>query len=243
MKTPIIFAATLAIAAAGILLLPAAASAVTLGQINTFDTNLEGWFGGQGPTPTFISTGGPAGAGDGYMQWSSEQNPIGGKNETGWTGDYLGEGIDLIEFDINNFGAGGIPKILEMRVVVFHSSDLLAWTNTVAVPVPAVSGWQHIQVSIAPADMTQVLFGPDIDPFNTPEFALADGGRLLIRHDPFDASEIGSNPLGNVGFLGIPYLLGIDNIEASQAVIPEPSRAVLLLVSVAAIGLMRRRAA
>ena len=65
---------------------------VTLGQTDTFNTNTQSW---AGANPSWTSTGGPAGAGDGFLQLHS----IGGSgpvNEETHT-ILLGAGIWVVE--------------------------------------------------------------------------------------------------------------------------------------------------
>jgi hypothetical protein len=224
------------------------AGGVTLGQVDTFGANVQGWFGGNGggAGPQRITSGGPGGAGDAYMRWSATSTPIGAKNESQWSGDYLAAGVEAIELDINNFGG----TELAMRLVLFHTSDAIAWSSTEAVAVAPFSGWTHIVLSLAPADLTNILIPGALvttPPYNTPEFTLGDSLRLLIRHDPGDGtpgagpSLVGENPNGFVGSVGNPYTIGVDNIRASMAVIPEPSRLALLVTSAMVLGFARRR--
>ena len=66
--------------------LAAPAQCITLGQIDTFESGTtEGWFAGGGPMggvppvpPTVIGDGGPGGAGDAYLQLSSNGSATAG---------------------------------------------------------------------------------------------------------------------------------------------------------------------
>ena len=58
---------------------------------------------------TNISTGGPAGAGDHYIQLTADGSNSGGKltafNRDQWLGDYLAAGVTAIEVDLLNQSA------------------------------------------------------------------------------------------------------------------------------------------
>ena len=76
------------------------ASAVVVGQIDDFqDGTTANWSNGEiiGTVPvTNVPTGGPAGAGDHYIQLTSDGSGSGGKltafNRDQWLGDYLAAG-------------------------------------------------------------------------------------------------------------------------------------------------------
>ena len=87
-----------------ILALPASADAFIIpGQIDDFQNGtLQSW--GGNAAPTNIPTGGPAGAGDRYLQLTSAPPPgpgpkLGTSNFVQWTGDYIAAGVIAVEAD------------------------------------------------------------------------------------------------------------------------------------------------
>jgi len=101
------------------LALTASVLGVTPGQTDNFeDGTTQGWTDGQGNNTANIVTGGPAGAGDNYLQVSS--GTFGGGphltvfNRSQWSGDYLAAGATNISMDLKNFGSG----FLHMRLVI-----------------------------------------------------------------------------------------------------------------------------
>ena len=96
-----------------LLLLVRPADAVIVGQIDDFqDGTTANWTNGAiiGITPvTNIATGGPAGAGDRFIQITSDGSGPGGRltvfNRDQWLGDYVSGGIKAVEVDLRNQGA------------------------------------------------------------------------------------------------------------------------------------------
>src|SRR5580704_1363575 len=90
-------------------LLPTPVSGITLGQIDTFqDASTDGWTDGSaGDNLAIVTTGGPAGFNDYFLQVSS-----GGSfpsrlitfNDSQWLGNYVAAGVTRVEMDLKNFG-------------------------------------------------------------------------------------------------------------------------------------------
>jgi hypothetical protein len=133
-------------------------AAVTLGQQDTFsDGTTQGWLqGASSPNPTTnIATGGPAGAGDRYLQnVSSGGSGAGSKmimfNQAQWTGNYTAAGVTRIDANMANFGS----TVLHMRIALKNGSDEYASTN--AVVLPADGKWYQVGFEINAGSMTQV---------------------------------------------------------------------------------------
>ena len=86
------------------------ASAVSLGQVDDFqDTTKQNWTMGRDINSSNIPTGGPAGAGDMYLESVGDGAGPGGKitifNVTQWTGNYTSVGVTTITMDLNNFSS------------------------------------------------------------------------------------------------------------------------------------------
>ena len=103
---------------ASVILQPNLGAAVVLGQIDTFqDGTLQNWDAGLGGIepdfpPVVIPDGGPAGAGDHYMQITG----IGGLPNPGsrisvvnrnlqWSGNYLAPAVNAVTLSLKNTGA------------------------------------------------------------------------------------------------------------------------------------------
>lgn len=207
-----------AFAAATLLAAPAHAT-VTLGHVDDFqDGTTQSWAGGSAPTN--IPTGGPAGAGDQYLQLSSTgTKPIGSKNEDQWIGDLTGAGVTSIEADVANFGSTD----LELRVLAIESGFASQYTSTTTITVPAGGNWIHVVFDLTAPNMTLVGGAtPDV------ATALSSVQTFLIRHQP-------GAPAGVAGAPSVVGQLGIDNITAT----PEP--ATLGLLALGGIAVLRRR--
>lgn len=202
--------------------------------VDTFeDGTTMGWFvPGLSPLPpTNVGTGGPAGAGDSYLQLQADAGlPAGGSrlsvlNGAQWTGNFRAAGIDAITMDVNNFG----PDDLVLRLF-FEDFDgpgppvNLALTLADIV-VPAGSGWMSVIFDLSPANLAGGGLG-------TVEGAMTDVDVMRIFHNPAPAF-----PGPGVGIPTVTTTLGVDNIAA---VVPEPATVVLMLTGVG-VALRRRR--
>ena len=217
-----------------LLLASTSAYSVPTGVDDFEDGTTQGWTVGTGTIPPPVNpappvnvpTGGPAGAGDSFLQLTA----LGGEgpasklsvmNLSQWTGDYLAAGITGIAMDVNNFGATGL--VLRLLLVNFPDNPGpptdFAWT-LFPVLVPANSGWLSVEFSFSAAN----LFAP----VGSPAGALSDVDELRLFHNPepaFGGPGVGAPP--------VVALLGIDNIRA----VPESSATLpLLLLGVGAVG-------
>ncbi len=151
MKIPVcVYACT------GWLLMPAAAGAITAGQLDDFqDGTTQGWISGfNNPTPPVnVSTGGPGGAGDRYLRARSNGGFGAGSklvffNNAQWTGDYIAAGVTFIEADMANFGSVS----LSMRVAFRGDGGDFSSVSTASVPADGV--WRHYVFPIQESDLT-----------------------------------------------------------------------------------------
>ena len=214
----------------------AARAQVTLGQIDTFeDGTTQGWTVGAGgaPGPVNIATGGPAGAGDNFLEVSSTGRPgPGGRlvtiNSSQWAGNYLAAGVNEITLDANNLGATDLSiRLLFADPMGGPPADVAVTSQ--ALLLPAGSGWVHASFLIDPADLVAVL--------GSASAALANATEMRIFHNP--APDFPGPP---VGIPDIAATLGVDNITA--AAVPEPGTLAFfagLVVPCAAYHIRRRR--
>lgn len=214
--------AMIALAAAPAL---AAPPPITPGQIDTFTSNTANWVNGNVVANPTLQGGGPGGAGDNYMRFSSDGSGSGGKltvfNTTQWIGDYLTPGITAIEMDLRNLGSTELQIRLGFKQVFGFGAP--GYCSTDPVILPAGSGWIRASFPIDPAAYTAIN-----DPAS---FASVFGGdmfgELRIMHATTPVLT-GTNITGS---------LGVDNIRA----VPAPSTAALLGLSLLAGGSRRRR--
>ena len=218
-----------------VLAFAAAMPAVTIGVADTFsDGTTMGWHvGGASPAqPANVSTGGPGGAGDAYLQLMS----IGGGgpgsrlsvlNDVQWAGDYLATGVYSIAMDVNNLG----PDELSLRLL-FEAfpdgggapTDVALTAN--AVVVPAGSGWRRISFEVNPWNLVSAGLG-------TPLGALSAVDVVRIFHNPAPAF-----PGPGVGIPVVTATLGVDNIVAA---VPEPGTVSMVLAGSLLVFAVRRR--
>lgn len=211
-----------------LLILARQSPAIVNGQVDTFqDGTTMGWSNGVPANLVNINTGGPAGAGDRYLQLTADGtvNGPGGHlttfNLQQWLGNYIAQGVTAIEVDLRNTGA----TTLNMRLA-FKAQNVMNSPGYLSAPVTLApgSGWQHFTFSLAQANMIAVG-GPAA--YNT-FFSTGIGDARIIN-------EVGTSNLnGDV----IVAQVSIDNIHA----VPEPATAALLLGSgLLLISAFRRR--
>lgn len=168
-----------------------------------FESGLSGWTSG-GAIVTRQTTGGPDGAGDGFLNVQSTFRNLATYNSTSaWTGDFAAIGAVAVTADLM-VPAGTTP--LSIRLVLFGPGTSPAtsprWTSTVAANVPADGVWRSYAFPLAEEDLTLVL--------NDGEYVdvIGDNLRSMIRHDTGSPSSGGTSVDGT---------LGIDNVTLAGA--------------------------
>jgi hypothetical protein len=182
-------------------------AAVTPGQVDNFNTNLQGWEAGgfTNPNPPRrIASGGPGGGSDSYMQLtSSGQFGAGGKlvvyNKSQWVGDFLGANIKSIDMQLNNLGSTD----LVLRLILLDEAHNQSLTTSSAVNLMAGSGWTSLSF---PLDATNLTGGN----FDTVMKSVTD---FSLVHSPSIIPERSFAP-------NIAAQLGVDMITAVPHVIP-----------------------
>ena len=181
------------------------ARGVQFGQIDDFqDGTAMGWsHGGQSlAPPSNVPTGGPAGAGDAYLQnLSSGTSGADSKqimfNQAQWTGDYLDAHVTRLQASMANFGA----TTLYMRVIMEGFTGSYFSTNP-AVLAPG-SGWQNVTFDLTSAGMTN-LAGD-----STPDSSVLSG----IFEVRILSSQAGFSRTGDTQNAS----LGMDNLRRTHA--------------------------
>jgi len=139
------------------------ALALTHGRVDTFSSgSTEGWVSpaANPHPPLVVASGGPAGAGDGYVFVTGMAGPprseLAALNVTQWAGDYLQAGVSELQMDCWN--AGNFALVLRIQISRF--SPLGKPTDVVVskpIVLPPGRGWVPVVVSIALNDMRTLL--------------------------------------------------------------------------------------
>jgi hypothetical protein len=208
--------------------LAGSANAILPGQIDNFEDNsLQNWSNGgafEVPPVLNIDTGGPAGAGDNFMQVTSDGSGPGQFltvfNRSQWLGDYIGLGVTAIELDLKNLGATDLTIRLGFKENAgFGASGFLSAPFSLL----ANSGWQHAVFFINTGSMTAIGAPADFNSFFANNFAEM---RII-------------NEVGNTNLTGdaVAGQMGIDNIHA----VPEPRTVLLVVAGISLFAVSRRK--
>jgi hypothetical protein len=203
--------------------LPSVAECVTLNQVDLFQGSKDSWTDGHGGVNgTVVATGGPNGAGDSYLQFSS--GTLGGEsklitfNQAQWTGNYIAAGVGAVSMSLKNFGTTTLPIRITLRDAT-GGSNVGGYSSRNAFMLPADGQWHSARFLLDTADMSAV--GTGLPPLSMELTAVKDF-RLLVAAQP---SITGSTISGRIG---------VDDITAQRSV-PEPSALALLAIGGAAL--------
>ncbi|MFM7244841.1 MAG: PEP-CTERM sorting domain-containing protein [Planctomycetaceae bacterium] len=194
------------------------AFAITVGTTDTFTGSLDNWQKGIS-NPTYLSvvaSGGPAGAGDSYMQSVADGGGSFGKltvfNQSQWDSNYVTDGVTSIRTDLLNSGTGALQIRLGLR-----NSAGSGFISTTPFLLGTGSGWQTAEFPVTEAALTTVGSPGSYSSF------LSSGFALRILH---------ATTTGNLNGTTVVGTLGVDNVTA----VPEPSA--VFLAGLGGVGLV-----
>ena len=194
------------------------AFAITVGTTDTFTGSLDNWQKGIS-NPTYLSVvanGGPAGAGDSYMQSVADGGGSFGRltvfNQSQWDSNYVTDGVTSIRMDLLNSGTGALQVRLGLR-----NSAGSGFISSTPYALGVGSGWQTAEFPVTQASLAAVGTPGDFSSF------LSGGFALRILHATSTANLNGTTVVGT---------LGVDNVTA----VPEPSA--VILAGLGGVGLV-----
>lgn len=207
--------------AMGVCLPPRACGQVTLGQVDNFQSlDTSGWTMGLNSImlPTVISTGGPNGADDAWLEVISTGGTKANSkmitfNAQQWTGNYVAAGVTAITAEMANFG----PSPLYMRIAIQDNFGS-EYGSTTAFLLPADSQWRLVTFNMTPSGLSLIQGG------SSATQALSNAGLLRILSAQNAPAFMADT---------VQATLGIDDITA----IPEPA----CLYATCLLGLLPRR--
>lgn len=196
-----------------------AAHAVTLNQVDDFQSGtIAAWTNGPpGADPVNVSSGGPAGAGDRFLQVTSTGvSGAGGRmvvfNRTQWLGNFNLTGAKAIEMDLKNLSPVPAPQ-LSMRIAFKQTTAMGSggYATSTAFALPADGAWHRAVFKLSGSDMVGINAGA-----LTLANLLNNPGEMRILDSAVPALD------GDL----ISAMLGIDNIR----LVPEPAAVSLALI-------------
>jgi hypothetical protein len=226
------FLATLAVALAAAAAAPAQPVA---GQIDDFqDGTTRNWTNGFGATDPTNQPGGPTGASDRFLQFTSRGGFGGGSKliifnrsqwgggTTGVGGNYVAAGITAVEMDLKAIIVPTTDPNLHFRIALKTTADQLSpgYESTTPFDVAADGAWHHFSFLLDTGHLTAVNNPLPLDQFLTSvgEFRILSAASTLdLQGDAILATA------------------GVDNIHAVSP-IPEPGSLLLALAGAVALG-------
>ncbi|MDX2111800.1 MAG: hypothetical protein SFY80_16335 [Verrucomicrobiota bacterium] len=204
------------------------AGAVAIGLTDNFEsgTTLSWANGGAGiPQPANISTGGPSGANDNFLQLTADGSSSGGKlivfNRDQWLGNYVGLGVTKIDVDLKNFGTTPLTIRLAFKASAGGGSPGYV---SAGFSLPVDSTWHHASFDLAQGNLTAIG-----SPATYTTFFTSGLGEVRIINEALPLNLNGDTLVSQ---------LGVDNITA----IPEPNAmAMIALCGLAVLGMRRMR--
>ena len=175
-----------------------AAGAVTFGQLDDFQTGgTLGWQQGAQATqpPTIVSSGGPNGAGDAYLQNVSVGGGGGSSKQTmfnmsQWLGDFVTADVTRIDAGMANFGS----TPLAMRVSIQGGQQGTIFASTSAVALPADGGiWHAVQFDLTSSALSLVAGSESLSTVlsNVTDFRLLSAANGPNSHGDSIVSTLG----------------------------------------------------
>ncbi|MGJ8726019.1 MAG: hypothetical protein ACSHYB_15800 [Roseibacillus sp.] len=209
------------------IILTSNAGAVTLNQIDTFDSGLAAW--GNNAGSTSVQDTGLAGGS--YLQVTSSGGGGRGSrlatfNSSQWTGDYLTSGVTGFNLDALNGGTDS----LNLRFAFDGPGGWFITSSALLANSTSISDLQSFSFSIEPGDVSAA--GSSGTGIYADTFSNVTEFEILAA-----ASIPGEGGGGNLTGDQIDATLWIDNIQA----IPEPSVAVISTIALLGFAIRRRR--
>ncbi|WP_457651966.1 T9SS type A sorting domain-containing protein [Rhodocaloribacter sp.] len=196
--------------------------ALTAGQTDDFeDGTTQGWrvgSAGAPSPPTNISDGGPLGAGDAYVEYTSTGTGGPGSkmtffNDTQWTGDYITAGVKAIRMHVNNLGATDLDLRLHLTTGI-DAGDPGCYSAQ-AISLPAGSGWTTVTFPLEEANVMN--FFPGRCTYNT---VMANVQKLWIYNSPNgfppDVESAIAATLGMDNVTALTSAVMINEVDADQ---------------------------
>ena len=229
-----------------ICLLPAGeALAITLGQIDTFeDGTLQNWQTGLSAVTaehmSNVSSGGPDGIDDNYLQmFSDSTDPFGGNrltffNREQWTGDWLAADVTAITLDVKNFSSS-VPLNLRLGInggfVDPTGTSIIGGTFVTSGRIVLNSGsdWTRVLFMVRSSDFVSVLPGRSSN---------TAGNDILATLSNVTELRILNSELPDWNGLPVDATLGVDNIAARIQATAVPLPPALALFGPGLIALM-----
>jgi hypothetical protein len=200
-----------------VFIVPSLAFAITAGQVDNFTgTTTDNWTDGHltGANVANITTGGPAGANDHYLQVSS--GTFGGDtrlitfNQTQWIGNYVTAKVVGVKMDLKNFGTAALPIRIAIREGT-AGQTVPGYASTTAFSLPADSQW-HKSAFFA-------MNASSLTPINSPgalatDLANVKDFRLLSSAVPSTLGDAINARIGVDNITAIP--LGDANLDGAR---------------------------
>jgi hypothetical protein len=202
---------------------------ILFGQTDAFqDGTTQSWTNGApAPDPINVPNGGPAGAGDHYLQVTATGSGAGGRltvfNRNQWHGNFLAAGVSAVEMDLKNFGTTPLEMRLALKAGVGAGAAGYATTTPFLLPVDGQ--WHHATFVLDAAHLTQL---------NSTTLTLPT---LLSNVAEFRVLNSTSPALNGDFIVG---QFGVDDVHATAAV-PAPGGLVLLLTGGGLLAACARR--
>jgi hypothetical protein len=192
----------------GLISVTPCARGVTLGQIDDFENGLVGDWLGHFPSISNVTTGGPTGPDDNFLQIAASGASGGGSrlvayNSSQWTGNYIAAQITSIAMDARNLGENAI----HLRFAFGNGTAISStWFASDPIVLSAGSAWQPASFSLSA--MTRISGAATL------ETALTNVQAIRVLSS-VNLPQIGSGgaPIGDA----ILATLGVDNITAAGA--------------------------
>lgn len=228
-----------AVLTCGVLAAPAA-SAISIGLVDDFeDGTAANWTVALGPfgavhpaPPQNVGSGGPLGAGDGFLQLTSFGGSGPGSrlvaiNAAQWTGDYVGAGVTAIAMDLRNFGDTDLSLRMLLENPMGAAPTAVAYSASFL--LPASSAWTRVVFAVDALSLTSLL--------GDANSLLANVTALRLVHAP----DVSLPAPAIVGLLGVDRITALGDGSTPPTQVPEPGTFGLLAVALLALAGARGR--